>query len=66
MSVWAAPWMVAAASGSVSARARAETVRMAWRYGRWFIQWSVGDAARGEACGEGPVAEHGGGEGHLE
>ena len=26
----------------------------------------VGDAAGGEACGEGPVADHGGGEGHLD
>ena len=65
MSVWAAPWMVAAASGSASARARAVTVRMAWRNGRLLSQRSAGDAAGGEARGEGPVAEHGGGEGHL-
>ena len=55
MSVWAAPWIVAAASGSVTASARAEMVRMPWRYGRWLIQWMWGmlrvatRAARGQS-----------------
>jgi hypothetical protein len=42
MKVRVAPWMVAAASGSVSTRARAATVKVACRYGRWLTQWTSG------------------------
>ena len=56
--------MVAAPSGSVSARARAETVRSAVEVRPVVHPVGVGDAAGGEARGEGPVTDHGRGEGH--